>query len=97
MVNRLPYRLRMFIAPGNLTFVDCVELMQFAAEALKQCYQNDYSNIDFRTVAIHVRRTQKRFYGIRERDIADVSLSPEEWAELAQFAGEGYNSIDKEG
>jgi hypothetical protein len=97
MVNPLPGPLRGRINPFNLTPLDCVELVLFAGEALKQCFQNDYSAIDFRTVVIHLRRPQQRFYGLRESDVAAIAMTPKQWADLAQFAGECFNSIDFEG
>lgn len=97
MVNPLPQPLRWVINPSNLTPLDCTELIMFAGEALKQCFQNDYSRIDFRTVVIHLRRPQHQFYGFYEHDVAEIALTPKEWANLAQFAGECFNSIDFEG
>lgn len=97
MKNQLPEKLKQFIEPANLTPADCLDLLSIASNALQQCYSQDYSEMSFGFACEWSKCLQDSFYSIRESDgFVETGLTPKEWSELAQFAGERYNLLGGE-
>jgi hypothetical protein len=93
-MTNFPDKLQPFIIPEKLTPVDCVELLLMASEALRQCQKDGHSEMGISHSMDAAEVLQEEFTGIwMHDDFLLAKLTPNEWAQLAQFAAEQFNKL----
>jgi hypothetical protein len=91
----LPMVLKAHINPAALSYVDLLDLLTISAEALKQCYSNDYASMDLQNAIESSDCINDAFDGIRETDeFCESILDRNEWAQVSQWAAQTLSVKD---
>lgn len=84
---KLPQKLELFIPIEKATYIDCIDLLMIASNALKQCHSQGYAAMDIATAIEFSDCLQDSFSGIKETDeFLAVTLTVDDWWNLVQFA-----------